>query len=693
MGLPVTIKNAVDSWVDHDTPNDPRFNTARLHLRSDSAGSGRNAYLYFNRAWPAAGATIISAKLRLWNGDAFSLSTTLSVQRCAVKWSSNTISWNRQPTLTGAIATQVKATAAAGEMWDIDVTALVQTVASGGAWFGFKVTSNNANNRWVHASESSSGHLRPLLLVEWSEAPEEPEDLKPAGNRVVSLQRPTLSYDFSDLLGDTNQAAQQIQFGSSEVLLEAGTTTFDTGESATSESEYDTSVGTSRIGSVTTTNASPSITSPAAPTSGAMTFAASDVGMGITGVGIPVGATILSVQSATAATLSVNATASGTDAAASITRIWPGLVDAAGTWWRVKVKDGAGLWSLWSDAVQFRRLTKGVLTITSPTGGAFYDLSPTVTWTFTGRTQRAYQVAVSRADDPGDWIWDSGKITSTATSVNIPFGVFEDLEAAYIFRVFVWDTEDREATPDDTMYVAASTASSTIQYDPADAKVVNLAVVTDPLYPHATLTWDRSGAVLPIGYVIQRSIDGGATWKAIDEDVPEDLLVSGVQYTYKDFGPPTYTALTWRVIPIAASNGRMTSGNPTVSGQVRRLAPFLCRPNGTDIVCFLNPKRRREFDDLQELVTTIGGKVVLVTQRLGKRRGEVGGRLTGEAITGVTADVMLARFLRLRRDSGQTMFVSIANETIKCVAWNFQYEPLTDASGITYEASFEWAEL
>lgn len=59
------------------------------------------------------------------------------------------------------------------------------------------------------------------------------------------------------------------------------------------------------VASVATTNASAAITAPAG------SFQAGDAGRTITGTGIPGGTTILSVQSATAATLSANATATG----------------------------------------------------------------------------------------------------------------------------------------------------------------------------------------------------------------------------------------------------------------------------------------------------------------------------------------------------------------------------------------------
>lgn len=62
----------------------------------------------------------------------------------------------------------------------------------------------------------------------------------------------------------------------------------------------------SRTASVTTTSGSAAITASAG------TFSQEDVGRTITGTGIPAGATVSAVTSGTAATLSANATASGT---------------------------------------------------------------------------------------------------------------------------------------------------------------------------------------------------------------------------------------------------------------------------------------------------------------------------------------------------------------------------------------------
>lgn len=618
---PVVIKdNVVDTYTDEQTPNKVMGQKARVPLRA-SAGANRQGWFYFARAWPV-GALIISAKLRVWNGDNWASSATLTAALATQKWSVNKIKYSAMPTVGASSAGVTKATAAPDTMWELDVTALIQTASSTGNWYGLRLLTTAAFAGWLHSTESSQGKFRPQLVVEWSETPEQPDELRPGGGRSVSLQRSTFTGQFNDEVGD-NITNQQVQFGESQALLDAGTTTWDSGTLPTSAPEFNSAV-TGRISDGT---------------------------------------------------------------------LWPGLADAATTAWRVRYMDTAGQWSPWSLSELIRRDTKGTLTITLPTsGGIGYDVSPVISWSLAGRTQAAYQVTLAKTTAPETILWDSGYLTGTATSVSVPFGIVDDIAATYIATVYVFDTITREATPGDPIYVSL-TRNFTIGFAVVDSNVINLSVTSDPLYPHATLNWDRSGAVMPQSFVILRSLDGGVTWTPVAEPTESEAFVSGVAYTYKDVSAPPYESVQWRVVPVASSTGQMTTTYATVSGTVRRLAPFLYRPDGTDAVCFLNPKRSRVPNDVQEIMVTLSGDPVLVTQTLGLRRGKVEGRLVEEALSGVSAGELFKRFMRLRRDSGAPMMVALANETIKCVAFNFEYDSVVDVKGITYLASFEWAEI
>lgn len=611
MSAPVVIKNAVDVWTD-ESSGKARRHTIRLQLRAGT-NAKRYGWIFFNRAW-SEDAKIISAKLRLWNGDDWSTSTTLTVFLAALKWDLDKIVWGNQPGTTGTSKTLNKASASPNTMWEIDVTTLLDTAVLAGDWFGFRVSTNRTTKGWLHSSQSPRGRFRPQLIVEWIDPPDEPDQLTPSGGLSVSKQKATLVYDYNDPMGDFSLSAHQLQFGSSQANLDAGTTTYDSGEVPTTIPEFDTT---------------------------------------------------LAAYSA-----------------------WAGLADGAGTWWRCRAKDAtSGEWSGWAESVEFYRNTKGVLTITGDIAASIKEGSPTATWTFTGRTQESYQVAVAYADSPDDWIWDSGIITSTANSHPIPFGVITDATEQYVVTVRVWDTIDRIATPGDSTHVEAQTGPLSVTYDGTVTNITGLGMASDPLLPIAILSFSRT--TTPDFFQVLRSEDG-VNWEYVIEELGTDALVSGSNYEIKDMAAPSYKQSYWKVVPV--QGGKQGNGL-VVSGSVRRLAPFLYRPDGTDACCFLNPKRSRKFLDVQELHEPLSGDAVLVTQRLGKASGWVSGRLTGDALAGVSADEMLARFKRLRRDSGQEMLIATANETHRGVAFNFNYEPVTDMSGVTYEAEFEWVEV
>lgn len=362
--------------------------------------------------------------------------------------------------------------------------------------------------------------------------------------------------------------------------------------------------------------------------------------------------------------------------------------NGASSWWRCRNMDASGLWSPWSPAFNYLSATKGALTITAPTG-SITDGSPTVSWTFTGQTQRAYQVIVAKSTDPNNWLWDSGKITSAVTSVGVPWGVIVDAGASYLFTVRIWDTLNREAIPGDTAYVQTATAALAITYDATVAAVTSLAFTSDTILPIGHLTW--VSAVAPNAFQIQRSNDNGATWYFYEEKTPSDITAGGTNYAYDDMGAKKYVQHQYR--PLRVVGGKISASNPVINGVVKRVAPFLMRPDGTDVCCFLNPERDRQRFGVQGVFERMIGPPVLVTQRVGGQGGNVSGIFADGTPTGYTAKQMRKSFLSMEADSGKRMILAVADETLTVVAYNFQLDVLTDAEGITYFASFSWIDL
>ena len=372
------------------------------------------------------------------------------------------------------------------------------------------------------------------------------------------------------------------------------------------------------------------------------------------------------------------------------TSAYAGLADGGSMWWRPRVRDGSNVWSEWGDPVQVFRHTHGVLTITAPSAAQFFSPTPVVTWTFTGRTQKKYQVIVTPADESNNWLWDSGVKTGTETSVQIPFGVMVDANALYRVVVRVWDTIDREPIPGDPGYVQAVRNNIAFAYDSTVAEVTSFSASSDPLYPFEILQWNRvAGAT---DFIVQRSEDAGVTWEYVSMHDADDVFVSGTTYTVKDTTAASYTPYIWRVLALV---GNVQSGdNPVASGEVRRLAPFLYRPDGTDAVVFMNPRRSRQSLDIQEVHTVLGdAPPVVVTQKLGGEAGTVSGEFADNILTGVTAKEMKKRFKAIRADSGMKMKLAIADETLTVVPFNMEIETRTSTSGIYYIASFDYVEV
>jgi hypothetical protein len=355
-------------------------------------------------------------------------------------------------------------------------------------------------------------------------------------------------------------------------------------------------------------------------------------------------------------------------------------------WWRVRNQDTNSIWSPWADSVQVNVLTQGTLNLGAMT--SITEASPLVSWSLTGRTQQAYQVIISKSTDTNNWLWDSGKITSPATSQQIPFGII-DPNFTYDIYVRVWDDQLREGTPGDTPYVEGKYSALAVTYSAGVTNVTATAFTSDPIIPKGTLTFSRTSA--PDQFHLQQSDDGGATWYYIAEALPTEITTGGTGYSWVITTAKQYVTHSWRVLSVVAG---VQSQNPTpASGQISRLCPVLMRPDGTDPCFFINPERDRQRLGIQGLHERMNGPPVLVTQRLGGQAGHIKGRFVDDAPPGKTAAAMKKSFLAMEKDSGQKMKVVIVNETIDAVAFNFNLDTLVDNDGITYTADFDWIEV
>lgn len=371
---------------------------------------------------------------------------------------------------------------------------------------------------------------------------------------------------------------------------------------------------------------------------------------------------------------------------------YPGLAAGALAWWRVRVKDDSGLWSPWADAVQFGYEPKGTITSFTLDGltGGIYSASPSVSWTFSG-TQRAFQIFVSRESDVSNILWTSGKITSTATAMGIPFGIIDqDDDDLWHIELRIYDDKQRVATPGNAVYVTAVMSDLDILYGATASPVTSLTAVSDMFKPVAHLNWTASGGT-PDMWEIQRTRDDGLTWEIVDEEAGI-LLVDGAGYSYDDGTAPQYKPLKYRVIAVTG----MVHGQPSsTSGemQIRRFSTFLSRPKGVDPVMFLNTERSREHLDVQDLIEVLNGPPILITQRLGGEGGSVSGVFADNVLQGVSAKTMKSRFMSMRAQPGTPLVLYIGDEALTIAAYNMQIDSRIKNGTILYVASFDWVKL
>ncbi len=646
-----------DTWVDAANPT-TNYSTRRgLSVALDAA----LIYLWAKR--PDPGVTVLSAILRLYaKGVGPSGSVTLTVRRVDVAWNVATVNWNNRPTTAPANAAAVtKSSSPEGTEWAFDLTTMWQAIADGSLYFGLRVESSVAGVRPLFPSEVVE--FTPTLELVTSTRPDAPTILSPSGGRSVSLAKPTVRFDFTDEIGSTLLQAVQVQVDPAGDFVDP---LFDSGTVLTDTPGLDLNTfASSRAAAVTITSASTAITSTTA------VFVRSDIGQSITGTGIPTGATIASVTSTTAATLSVAATATNS-VTKTINRIYLGLVNAAETRWRVRVQDAAGLWSLYSDVQRFRRTDKAIVTITNPAvapNNFVSEFTPPLAAT-SSTTLTGWRIILAKVADPTNIRYDTGRVAATGTSIahTPPSGVLID-NHNYRLTVRAYDAVDRERTPGDAPW-AEATRDFTVNESATVATVTTLAASAVTPYPWAQLTFNRSTA--PDSFNVLR--DGEVIASGL---IAADLLVSGTQYRYEDRTAAASRSHVWSVQAVV--NRVVSASNPTVTYTIPSYGVWLM-DNERNVQVFIAPapgSRDAGTWGMGEEGTTFtplgAPHSVRITASLRGWEGNVSGVLLD--MHGVDALTWQARLLRLRNRPGQELMLHAGSEAFRVVVANIVTGP------------------
>jgi len=444
------VRSTVDTFVREDTPLKIFPNVARLNLGSPS-GNTRRSFIFFSRPFPV-GATVESAVLRVTLKEAWAGSHTIHARRIITKWISNWTRWENQPDTTATnAASEVVTGGVWGDVVEIDVSAMLQDVANGGAWYGIRLTLDGNDLLSLHSSDTPQGNaFWPQLDIDWSVPPPAPSRLQPSGGQVRGAEFPLLEWGYgvsggawenSGWESGIDQASSQVQISTSTDFT---TPEYDSTMVANTDSQWDLA-----------------------------------------------------------------------DTA------YAGVPDGATRYWRVRIQNGSGINSPWSNVAEFARSEPGVLALVSPgVGGEVNDTTPPISWTLTGATQTAAQVTLYELNwwgrVPVYEIWRMPRRATDETSVTLPSGYIMS-GREYRIRVRVWDDADRvgaggdpafQQVERDFIYVRDATP------DPVD----DLAVELQPQGPGVIVTW--TDTVEPDFYSVR--VDGEEVMPRLE---PADVRV------------------------------------------------------------------------------------------------------------------------------------------------------------------------
>lgn len=346
---------------------------------------------------------------------------------------------------------------------------------------------------------------------------------------------------------------------------------------------------------------------------------------------------------------------------------YPGLAANATTYWRVRAKDGSGLWSPWSDWASFTRRTKGTLTFVSPSPAdkVVDDVSPPIVWDFTG-TQTGYQVLLAKASAPGKWIYNSGERESDVPQHTIPSKVIKD-NTTYRVTVRVFDQYEREAVPGDPPYVS-KTQEFTVRTVSGVAAPTNFTVQHDDAPLSAILRWERTEA--PDSWNIIRDgvvLDSGL--------LASDLHVSGSTYEYRDYSLKSDVPHTYSVRAVV--NGQQSPGATPVEVPATHLTGIhLIDPDRHEYVVIADADEGSwsEPEEAEVFAPVGASSVVRIVSGARGKEGSLGGLLI-DGFGGLTIDEQVEVLYGMKSRPAGPVRMALADENIPVILGNISIAP------------------
>lgn len=218
------ITNIIDTYLNEGRPDKNYGAVPKLWVLGGTSTENKVAYMH----WPLSirSQKINQSFLDLYQGPAVTGSITVTVKPLTQKFGVNKVTWATKKTVTATNqATMTKTSPAAGTLWHINIKPMMQAVADAGlVWYGVEISIDvNTAGIWFHSSQTTTPDLKPVVWLDNSNNPSQPDQLSPSSDHVIGSNKPTLRSRFRDPNADAVLAAGHWQVAPTVAELGTGT--------------------------------------------------------------------------------------------------------------------------------------------------------------------------------------------------------------------------------------------------------------------------------------------------------------------------------------------------------------------------------------------------------------------------------------------------------------------------------------
>lgn len=239
----ITIHPQIDTEAREASPGSNYANLVKMGVRGAGSSAHRYVFIKFAAPW-SHNSTITTAMLRLTLAAAWSGTNDLTIKRVTEKWGESTLKYNNMPTVNTPNVTDTITGGAAGDVWEVDITDILQAAADGSPYYGIRIGLTQDQARLFYSGESN---FPPELDLDWSDAPDPPDRLSPDSGLAVDGEFISVAWRFQDHVGTSKagktQAYSQVQLVDDPTGWDAATgfpsPDYDTGQVANVEDSYD----------------------------------------------------------------------------------------------------------------------------------------------------------------------------------------------------------------------------------------------------------------------------------------------------------------------------------------------------------------------------------------------------------------------------------------------------------------------